>query len=71
MKIETKYNLGDEVWVDVLDEPCTFIVKGIRVICDKFHKRIVYTLLEEGGDIFIYLDEKEIFPTKEELLNSL
>lgn len=71
MTIETKYNIGDEVWANILDEPYNFIVKGIKFVCDRFHKHITYTLLEEGGDIFIFLDEKELFPTKEELLNSL
>lgn len=71
MTIETRFNVGDEVWANVLDEPYNFIVKGIRFVCDRFHKRIVYTLLEEGGDVLIYLDEQELFPTKEELLKSL
>ena len=71
MTIETKYNIGDEVWVNVLDEPCNFIVKGIRFVCDRFHKRIIYFLLEEGECVLIFLDEKELFPTKEELLKSL
>lgn len=71
MTIETRYNIGDEVWANVIGEPYNFIVKGIRFVCDIFHKRIVYTVLEEGGDTLIYLDEKELFPTKEELLKSL
>lgn len=71
MTIETKYNIGDEVWVNVYGETYNFIVKGIRFVCDKLYKRIVYTLLEEGGDTPIYLDESELFPTKEELLKSL
>lgn len=71
MTIETKYNIGDEVWVNVYGETSNFIVKGIRFVCDKLYKRIVYTLLEEGGDTPIYLDESELFPTKENLLNSL
>ena len=71
MTIETKYNIGDEVWVNVYDKPYSFIVKGIRLVCDKFRKRITYALLEEGGDTLIYLDEKELYPTKEELLKSL
>lgn len=71
MQIETKHNIGDEVWANVVGEPYNFIVKGIRIVCDRFHKRIVYTVLEEGGDTLIYLDEEELFPTKEELLKSL
>ena len=62
--IETKYNIGQEVWANVLGELYNFIVKGIRFVCDRFHKRIVYTILEEGGDTLIYLDENELFPTK-------
>jgi hypothetical protein len=71
MNIITKYNIGDVVWANVIGEPYNFIVKGIRFVCDRFHKRIVYTVLEEGGDTLIYLDENELFPTKEELLKSL
>ena len=71
MIIETKHNIGDEVWANVIGEPYDFIVKGIRFVCDRFHKRIVYTILEAGEDTLIYLDEEELFPTKEELLKSL
>lgn len=71
MQIETKYNIGDEVWVHVFGETYNLIVKGIRFVCDKLYKRIVYALLEEGEDTTIYLDECELFPTKEELLKSL
>jgi hypothetical protein len=71
MTIETKYNIGDEVWANVLDKPYNFMVKGIKFVCDGFYKRITYTLLEEGEDIFIFLDEEELYPTKEELLKSL
>lgn len=51
MTIETKYNIGDEVWVKVQGNPTALKV--------------------ENDDMNVALDEKYLFPTKEELLKSL
>lgn len=67
MTIETKYNIGDEVWY-----------KGFKEV---FHDRICNIRIDVDclGEIHIYYklwndvtkDEYKLFPTKEELLKSL
>ena len=74
MTIETKYNIGDEVWV----------IKGgrarvghIQSLC--FHHYLcvgdVYTRMSYDvsteGERLCHINEIDIFPTKEELLKSL
>lgn len=71
MKIETKFNLGDAVWVKYHGETCNFIVKGIMFACDEFQKRITYALAEDAGFPFYYLTEEELTSANEELLKSL
>ncbi len=68
MTIETKYNIGDEVW---------FYDEGIELaLCAK----IVFAIKDEENELSYYIEgvitsryvlESEIFPTKEELLKSL
>lgn len=69
MKIETKYNIGDEVWtLDVFDEPCRATIEAINTYRTRLggHDRVTYYIHNIGN-----IDEKEVFPTKEELLKSL
>lgn len=70
MKIETKYNIGDEVWV-YLDEQC---MKGsiihFRIYIDKIGNIDIWYNVMFGYDD-VCLSEKSLFPTKEELLKSL
>lgn len=64
MTIETKYNIGDEVWV---------MSYSNHIYCD----RIVSISIKSDLSIMYNFptllgrEEKEIFPTKEELLKSL
>ena len=74
MVIETKYNIGDEVWV----------VKGgrarvghIQSLCfhqflcvGDVHTRISYDVSSEG-DFLYHINEIDLFPTKEDLIKSL
>lgn len=64
MTIETKYNIGDEVWLKTYSGNlfCDTIIE-IHIIQDGL---IVYSLLN-----FADRAEDELFPTKEELLKSL
>ena len=71
MTIDTKYNIGDEVWVNCLGDPIPFKVKSVNIHKDRFHSFIFYDLLEDGESAFIRLQEDELFPTKEELVNHL
>ena len=66
MTIETKYNIGDEVWRIKNNEP--IVVKVIRAIahCSSRRNHCWYKLSDKS-----YLPEEELFPTKEELLKSL
>jgi hypothetical protein len=66
MTIETKYNIGDEVWCQTrTDVGCAKIdsIEIIDSICP------IYYL--EGEDIGGWYLEYELFPTKEELIKSL
>lgn len=76
MTIETKYNIGDEVWFMTNNKPTTMRVWDITIeIKTKFDGQYVY------GDYYrIYyhdygnkntVKENNLYPTKEELLKSL
>lgn len=75
MKIETKYNIGQKVWY----------ISGYKAVCRNICGVSVSTLSNEYCyDVVVYyrlrrdgmskeeqVEEKFIFPTKEELLKSL
>lgn len=74
MTIETKYNIGDEVWtvkggkarVGHIQSLCfhKFMVLG------NLHARMTYDVSSDE-QILYHIDEIDLFPTKEELLKSL
>jgi hypothetical protein len=74
MTIETKHNIGDEVWVvrggrarvGHIESACfhRFMTMG------ELHTRITYDISSEGQRLY-HVDEIDIFPTKEGLLKSL
>ena len=64
MTIETKYNIGDEVWfMSHRGYPRRDRVASIRIMPDL---SILYYL-----EANLFREEDELFPTKEELLKSL
>lgn len=67
MTIETKYNIGQEVWtLDIFDEPHKGEILSINTFSNyKDEKRdyISYYVHHIGNR-----HEREVFPTKEELL---
>lgn len=71
MKIETKYNIGQEVFWAGYDGDWHYgRIIGIFIVEDK----IMYVLPElktKKRTYAIYVDESDLFPTKEELLKSL
>lgn len=77
MTIETKYNIGDEVWVIAGNEVQRLIIDGIRVdgcslkvedsVCPFFQPTNIYYYFDGVG----YVAEHKCFSTKEELLKSL
>lgn len=78
MKIETKYNIGDEVWVMKDNRPQKFEVQGISVeLVDGLYKScrhcgIDVISYELGSRMcpLVYM-ECSVYRTKQELLDSL
>lgn len=70
MKIETKFDIGQEVWFGSLgfDKSAKICEININVFIDG-DVRIEYGLEKRG--YYWKRNEHEIFPTKEELLKSL
>ena len=70
MKIETKYDIGQEVWFMDDGHPTTAQVEEIDYA---YGIGVVYLvrLLEAGTLAFCVRAETELFPTREELLKSL
>lgn len=78
MKIETKYNIGDEVWIykdykkDIIQGQIQDL-KATLVFLDS-NPTIKYTIRyvdNKGGLKLFYRLEQDVFPTKEELLKTL
>lgn len=77
MTIETKYNIGDEVWVIAENEVQRLIIDGIRVegcslkvedsVCPFFSRLTIYYYFDGVG----YIPEHKCFHAKEELIKSL
>ena len=70
MTIETKYNIGDEVWFILGNKARKGIILGI--IFNKVgHSLIGYHYSVQIGMSHGSFNEPDLFPTKEELLKSL
>lgn len=76
MKIETKYDIGQEVWYMENNKDCSRIVTAIQVT--SYGKISIvkygYQNRPECGDErthYIEYNERNLYPTKEELLKSL
>lgn len=65
MTIETKYNIGDEVWVKGVAYPICVTIDVIHISSNN----ITYDV--KSGVYVMECAEKHIFPTKEELLKIL
>ena len=78
MEIETKFDVGEDLWFIQDNEVCSSPVSCVIVILNqnnreecgeiKNHIQIKYGL---GFDSIKYLPETEVFESKEELLKSL
>lgn len=72
MTIETKYNLGDEVWGMPNGEPVKLTIARMYVKVHKHNLSISYEFDDINDDDRTYrLQESWLFPTKEELIKSL
>ena len=69
MTIETKYNIGDEVWFMDGLEPTSKEILRIDIEVYNVKNIIEYDVMVGGVLTGFY--EHEIFPTKEELLKNL
>lgn len=69
MTIETKYNIGDEVWFYRGTAPTKGEVGSIDVTMTKDHILIRHDIITSIA--LYFLPEKDLYPTKEELLKSL
>ena len=71
MTIETKYNIGDEVWLMKENKPTKRVVDFIEIIAaSTTSKSFIQYGLKIEGDVERVV-ESRLFPTKEELLKSL
>ena len=80
MKIETKYNIGQEVWIKYDRGVCRMRTNGIVIGCNiSYHKMFknrmeTYTVevqTSKEHSLSLDVNVKCVFPTKEELLKSL
>ncbi len=72
MTIETKYNIGDEVWVEWFTTPTKMAVEALLFVKAKDYEKVMYSVVNPNDRRESYdAEEKDLFPTKEELLNSL
>jgi hypothetical protein len=72
MTIETKYNIGQEVWVEWFTTPTKMVVEALLFVKDRGIEKIMYSVVNPDDRREFYdADEFELFPTKEELLKSL
>ena len=71
MIIETKYNIGDEVWLMKENKPTKLLVDFIEIIAASTVSKsfILYGL--KMGSVVERVLESRLFPTKEELLKLL
>ena len=75
MKIETKYSLGQQVWMMWQNRAICRKIDNIYISKDANEQYEAYHLecVEEGDDKYMGIDFEldELFPTKEDLLKSL
>lgn len=70
MTIETKYNIGDEVWFMGLGNPKKGVIKTITIgVLGDGDVQLKYALEKSG--FWYHRYENQLFSTKEELLKSL
>ena len=69
MKIETKYNIGQEVWMCLNNRCICGKIIEVRTYTTNRQNRIAYELFAE--DECISMLEQQLFPTKDELLKNL
>lgn len=70
MKIETKFNLDDEVFVIWENKVCHAVVTAIDIHISCLPMKIIYQVQFETAGIIGFYEER-LFATKQELIDSL
>lgn len=68
MKIETLYDIGQEVWATNFGKQLRGFVSGINILVSRNDVMFIYMVCFGGSPIAV--TESSLFPTKEELLKS-
>ena len=82
MKIETNFDLHDEIWVMYKNKPESFLVLDIFIECTDsggyfenvvkvIRYKVVNTARENNSDYHLYFNEPDVFADRESLLKSL
>lgn len=72
MTIETKFNIGDKIWVELCDEPTYCTIEGISITHTKLRRMERYYVVPNDGSVYgFHAMYDELFVTKQELLDSL
>ena len=72
MTIETKYNIGDEVWFMNKNKACSDIITAVHIYRTETLLNTTYGFGNTiQTQIVSTMKESDLFPTKEELLKSL
>ena len=71
MTIETKYNIGDEVWFIWENKVQSAKIDSLWGITGNPEKSVIYQLNMKWNEAPLLFKEYGLFPTKEELLKSL
>ena len=71
MTIETKYNIGDEVWFMNENKVYVSFIEDVRVKRNSKNTKIEYMVESMQKKDFGLKEESALFPSKEELLKSL
>ena len=72
MKIETKYDIGQEVWVMDNNQVYQGVITNITVsVCDEVKTTYTVRVKNMSGSWTIDRNEERLFNLKEELLKSL
>lgn len=71
MTIETKYDVGDLVWIMSYNKCCQCKIKRIHCTKDYDDSDCYYILEDSDGELVSSYREEDIFPDKDSLLLSL
>lgn len=71
MEVNFKFDIGEQVWIMENNRPARFEVKNVKVEIESLVKdhKVTYLLMNQG--VQREVDEKMVFKTKEELIESL